>query len=77
MHPYMFDSNALLAYAIQCGRQDELLESGCFDLYQLFPLGQTHIGLWKLLSSSIFRDFCQHMLARLDHTILQGRVGGS
>jgi Pyridine nucleotide-disulphide oxidoreductase len=73
-HPDMFDSNAMLAYAIRHGRQDELVESGCANLAQLLPLGQTQVGLWKLPGTDLFLDFCQSLVDRLDHTYRQGWV---
>lgn len=73
-HPDMFDQNALLAFAQVHSRQDELLESGCFDLRQLLPLGQTQIGLWKLPSLDLFTDFCQDLVRRLAHEYLCGTV---
>jgi lysine/ornithine N-monooxygenase len=73
-HPDIFDSNALLAYAQINNRQDELIESGCFDLKELLPLGQSQIGLWKLPTCSLFVDFCIDLVSRLEHTFLSGTV---
>lgn len=66
-HPDLFDSHALLAFANMQGRTDELLESGCGDISSLLPLGQSQVGLWKLPSTKLFLDFCDHMIERLKH----------
>ncbi len=71
-HPNLFDANALLAYAVEHGRVDELHESGLFDRKELLPLGQSQIGLWKLPSARLFRDFCDDLSQRLKHGFLQG-----
>ncbi|CAB9515469.1 FAD binding domain protein [Seminavis robusta] len=73
-HPDLFDKNALLAFAEVHGRQDELIESGCGDLQSLIPLGESQIGLWKLPSTALFRDFCQDLSRRLKHTYVRGHV---
>jgi lysine/ornithine N-monooxygenase len=73
-HPDHFDQNALLAYAISNGREDELIESGCFEQKSLLSLGQTQIGLWKLPSTSLFHDFCQNLAKQLPHDYVQGAV---
>jgi hypothetical protein len=73
-HPNMFDRNALLAFAVERGRESELNESGCSDIKSLFGLGQTQVGLWKLPSTKLFLDFCDDMVSSLAHTYLQGRV---
>mmetsp|Transcript_5254 Transcript_5254/g.9321 ORF Transcript_5254/g.9321 Transcript_5254/m.9321 type:complete len:311 (+) Transcript_5254:31-963(+) len=57
-HPDLFDPNALLSFAIKNNREDELLESGCFEIKSLLALGQSQIGLWKLPSTRLFADFC-------------------
>lgn len=71
-HPNLFDVNALLAYAVEHGREDELHESGLFDRKELLPLGQSQIGLWKLPSTRLFRDFCDNLSHKLKHDFLQG-----
>jgi hypothetical protein len=73
-HPDFFDQNALLAYARQHGREDELLESGCARLRSLLPLGQSQIGLWKLPSTQLFQDFCRDLLPTLRHEYRQGTI---
>ena len=73
-HPNMFDKHALLAYAVSNGREDELLESGCFDCTQLLALGQTQNGLWKLPSTSLFVDFCNDLAVSLKHDFVQGKI---
>ena len=73
-HPDMFDSNALLAFAQDHGRTDELIESGCGDIRELLPLGQSQIGLWRLPSTQLFLDFCQDLIDRLDHDYLCDKV---
>jgi L-lysine 6-monooxygenase (NADPH-requiring) len=69
-HPDMFDPHALLSYAVQHGREDELLESGCGDMKKLLPLGQSQIGLWKLPSTKLFVDFCLDLAKDLPHTFV-------
>ncbi|KAG7371320.1 L-lysine 6-monooxygenase NADPH-requiring [Nitzschia inconspicua] len=69
-HPDMFDPHALLSYAVQHGREDELLESGCGDIKKLLALGQSQIGLWKLPSTKLFVDFCLDLAKELDHTFV-------
>lgn len=69
-HPDLFDPNALLGFEVSQGREDELLESGCFDLKGLHALGQTQMGLWKLPSTRLFVDFCLHLSQELPHTFL-------
>eukprot|EP00977_Amphora_coffeiformis_P009724 scaffold2243_cov165-Amphora_coffeaeformis.AAC.4 len=74
-HPDAFDKNALVAYA--CHRQrekKELYESGCADMKQLYGLGETQVGLWKLPSSKLFSDFCDDLVRKLPHKRLQGHV---
>jgi lysine/ornithine N-monooxygenase len=73
-HPDHFDTNALLAYAITKNREDELIESGCYDNKYLLPLGQTQIGLWKLPSTKLFQDFCLDMSSKLQHDYIQSTV---
>lgn len=73
-HPNMFDSNALLAYALHAHREDDLFESGCSDVKRLVGLGQTQVGLWKLPSTALFLDFCRDLVRQLKHTYLQGSV---
>ena len=72
-HPDQFDMNALLAYAISNYREDELYESGCGSIRELYGLGQTQVGLWKLPSTSLFEDFCVDEVAgRLEHDYIRG-----
>lgn len=73
-HPDYFDQNALLAFATTLGREKELIESGCFDISSLLPLGQSQIGLWKLPSTKLFRDFCAHLTKRSKHDYVSGKV---
>lgn len=83
-HPDHFDVNSLLAYAVSNHREHELYDSGCSSLRQLNGLGhQTHVGLWKLPSTDLFRDFCQtDVVGRLNHDYVRGtaidlaRIGG-
>lgn len=69
-HPDTFDQNALLAFAEKRGRTNELIESGCFDIKELIPLGQTAIGLWKLPTLKLFLDFCHDLIRSLKHTYI-------
>lgn len=71
-HPDHFDMNALLAYAVANGREDELIESGCAQIRQLHGLGQTQVGLWKLPSTSLFKDFCVNLAKQLPHDYVKG-----
>lgn len=71
-HPDHFDMNALLVYAIDNDREDELIESGCADIRNLHGLGQTQIGLWKLPSSKLFADFCAYTAGHLPHDYVKG-----
>lgn len=71
-HPDHFDVNALLAYAVSQGRENELIESGCGKIKALHGLGQTQVGLWKLPSSSLFLDFCVDLAKKLKHDYVQG-----
>jgi lysine/ornithine N-monooxygenase len=71
-HVNLFDTNALLAYAVEQGRESELYESGLFDRKELLPLGQSQIGLWKLPSTKLFNDFCDNMSQSLNHDYIQG-----
>lgn len=73
-HPSLFDQNALLAYAVATGREDELYESGCSQLRSLLALGQSQIGLWKLPSTSLFNSFCEATLKSLSHDYIQGSI---
>jgi hypothetical protein len=73
-HPNAFDKNALLAYAIENNREDELIESGCSDQKSLLRLGETQIGLWKLPSTKLFLDFCDDLSTRLSYDFIQGTV---
>ena len=83
-HPDHFDVNSLLAYAVSNHREHELYDSGCSSLRQLNGLGhQTHVGLWKLPSTDLFRDFCQtDVVGRWNHDYVRGtaidlaRIGG-
>ena len=65
-HPDMFDENALLAFAVAQGRSHELLESGCGDIKSLLSLGRPQ-DMWKLPSTRLFLDFCDHLVGRLKH----------
>ncbi|KAK1736822.1 FAD-NAD(P)-binding protein [Skeletonema marinoi] len=71
-HPDHFDINSLLAYAVANDREDELVESGCAQIRKLFGLGQTQVGLWKLPSTRLFRDFCIHLARQLKHDFVKG-----
>ena len=72
-HPDHFDANALLAYAVTNDREDELYESGCGSIRELYGLGQTQVGLWKLPSTKLFEDFCVNEVAgRLEHDYVRG-----
>jgi hypothetical protein len=71
-HPDLFDPLALLSYAVRQDREDELLESGCGDMKQLLPLGQSQIGLWKLPSTKLFVDFCLELAQDLPHKFVGG-----
>jgi hypothetical protein len=72
-HPDHFDANALLAYAVANGRECELIESGCGSIRELYGLGQTQVGLWKLPSTRLFEDFCVRDVAgRLEHDYVRG-----
>lgn len=73
-HPDHFDMNALLAYAMANGRENELIESGCYDDKSLLSLGQTQVGLWKLPSARLFQDFCLDLAKRLRHDYIQSTV---
>jgi hypothetical protein len=72
-HPNVFDQNALLAYAVNNDRTNELLESGCFDGTELLALGQTQ-SLWKLPSTQLFVDFCEDLADSLPHDYIQGKI---
>ena len=61
-HPDAFDPNALLAFAVANGREDELIDSGCRDLKCL--RGLDRMNLWKLPSTKLFHDFCLNMARR-------------
>lgn len=69
-HPDLFDPNALLSFAVQRDRTDELLESGCFAMKHLLALGESQIGLWKLPSTKLFVDFCLDLADQLPHTFV-------
>ena len=64
--------NALLAYAVANDREDELIESGCSKIRELYGLGQTQVGLWKLPSTALFEDFCVHLAHQLPHDYVKG-----
>ena len=63
---------SLLAYAVLSGREDELIESGCAEIRKLHGLGQTQVGLWKLPSASLFKDFCLYLADQLPHDYVRG-----
>lgn len=69
-HPNLFDPMALLCFAVENGREDELYESGCFDIKSLLALGQSQIGLWKLPSTKLFVDFCLDLSKQLAHDFI-------
>ena len=71
-HPDHFDVNALLAYAVNHNREDELIESGCADIRKLHGLGQTQVGLWRLPTASLFQDFCVDLARQLSHDYVRG-----
>ncbi|KAL7480934.1 hypothetical protein ACHAW6_006605, partial [Cyclotella cf. meneghiniana] len=71
-HPDHFDMRSLLAYAVLSGREDELIESGCAEIRKLHGLGQTQVGLWKLPSTSLFKDFCLYLADQLPHDYVRG-----
>ena len=73
-HPDMFDSNSLLAYAKIRGREEELIESGCYDISSLMSQSQTQSGLWKLPSSRLFLDFCRDLVETLTHDFIKSSV---
>lgn len=73
-HCSYFDQNALLAYAISEGREDELLESGCSDIKSLKGTILPQVGLWKLPSTKLFIDFSRSLAKSLPHDYFQGNV---
>ena len=73
-HCSYFDENALLAYAIHEGRDDELLESGCSNIKSLKGTIKPDVGLWRLPSTKLFLDFSRSMAEFLQHDYIQGRV---
>ena len=73
-HCCYFDRNALLAYAISQGREDELLESGCSDIKSLKGTILPQVGLWKLPSTKLFIDFSRDLARQLKHKYIQGKV---
>lgn len=73
-HSCYFDQNALLAYAISEGREDELLESGCSDIKSLKGTILPSVGLWKLPSTKLFLDFSRSLAKSLTHVYIQGKV---
>jgi hypothetical protein len=73
-HPDAFDENALLAFAVSQGREDELLASGCSDVSRLRGLGEAYNGLWNLPSSKLFLDFCAHITNNLSHDFVTDSV---
>ena len=38
----------------------------------MFGLGETQVGLWKLPSTELFRDFCVHLAKQLKHDFVKG-----
>jgi hypothetical protein len=75
-HPDAFDENALLAFAVSEGREDELLASGCSDVSRLRGLGEAYSGLWHLPSSNLFLDFCAYIAKNLAHDFVNDSVAG-
>lgn len=73
-HCSYFDKNALLAYAISNGREDELLESGCSSIKSLRGTVMPQVGLWKLPSSKLFLDFSRNLASTLPHDYIQGKA---
>ncbi|KAL7477323.1 hypothetical protein ACHAW6_003128 [Cyclotella cf. meneghiniana] len=62
----------LLAYAVLSGHEDELIESRCTETQKLHGLGQTQVGLCKLPSTSLFKDFCLYLAYQLTHDYVRG-----
>lgn len=73
-HCSYFDRNALLAYAVSTGRENELLDSGCSDIKSLKGTSMPHNGSWKLPSTSLFIDFSRSYAQSLRHDFIQGMV---
>lgn len=73
-HPDLFDTNALLAYAVAHDRMNELHDTGCIDGQKLLAMGQPQPNLWKLPSTKLFYDFCQDLAKSLPHDYLQGKI---
>lgn len=79
-HPDMFDTNALLAKAHALSTDNEkvpsdmLIESGCAEIRELLPLGQSQIGLWRLPSTELFLKFCKDLADRLPHEYICDKV---
>eukprot|EP00127_Corallochytrium_limacisporum_P003263 Clim_evm112s147 gene=Clim_evmTU112s147 len=60
-HPDMFDSESLVSFAYQRGRQDELLDTQLDQVKQLRSLPAVHSGQLRLPSNQLFLDFCDHI----------------
>jgi hypothetical protein len=73
-HSCFFDRNALLAFAISEGRENELLDSGCSEIKSLKGTSMPHNGSWKLPSTKLFLDFSRQYASSLRHDYLEGRV---
>jgi hypothetical protein len=73
-HCSYFDRNALLAYAVSKGREDELLETGCSSVKSLRGTIMPQVGLWKLPSSKLFLDFSRNLATTLAHDYIQGKA---
>lgn len=73
-HCSYFDKNALLAYAISEGREDELHDSGISDIKSLSGTILPQIGGWKLPSTKLFIDFSRNLAKSLPHDYHQGKV---
>lgn len=73
-HCSYFDRNALLAYAMEHNRENELLETGCSSISSLQGTVLPQVGLWKLPSTQLFLDFSRQLAQSLPHTYRQGQV---
>lgn len=74
-HPDMFDEASLMAFACTHNREDELLnELDGLCASELIKLQEAHTGLWRLPSTQLFEDFCDHLVSRLPHTFFHNSV---
>lgn len=72
-HPDIFDKSSLLAFAVNAGRNHDLLDSGALNA-QLRSLPEGGSGLWNLPSNQLFEHFCHDLASRLPHTFVLGKV---